>query len=192
MVAKLVRIKDHTARVARAAERASIRSLDKAGAYIRGIAIKSIKVSKKSAEPGKPPRSRKGRLKKAIIFAVDKERQNVIIGPSAHAIGGIGHTHEFGGVEPPKGTRLSRPPWRLEVGGHGPIRIGPKGAVVTTLLTADQVERARATVAMLPPAKQRLPQTKARHYPARRFMGPALDVSKARLPSFWANSVKGG
>lgn len=102
MVGARVKLKNQTAKVAAKARKAGIASLSQAGAYIRGIAKKSIKVSPKPSPPGKQPHSRKGRLKRAILFAVEKPRQSVVIGPTATEAGQIGRTHEQGGTEPPK------------------------------------------------------------------------------------------
>jgi len=170
----------------------SITSLGHAGAYIRGIAKKSIKVSPMPAPPGKPPRSRKGQLKRAILFAVEKVPGRVVIGPTATNVGRIGHTHEFGGTEPPKKRKARKPNWKLVVGGHGPVRKGSKGPEVGKLKTQAQVDRAKRIAQSLPPSLGGPVSKKARTYPPRPFMGPALEVSKARLPKFWANSVRGG
>jgi len=171
--------------------RASITNLGQAGAYIRGIAKKSIKVSPKPAPPGKPPHSRKGQLKRAILFAVEKVPGRVLIGPTATDVGRIGHTHEFGGTEPPKRRKVRKANWKLEVGGHGPVRKGAKGPVVGKLRTQAQADRAKRIAESLPPSQGGPVSKKVRKYPPRPFMGPALEVSKARLPKFWANSVRG-
>lgn len=170
----------------------SIATLGRAGAYIRGIAKKSIKISPQPAPPGKPPRSRKGQLKRAILFAVEKAPGRVVIGPTASDVGRIGRTHEFGGTEPPKKRKARKANWKLVVGGHGPIRKGAKGPEVAKLNTQAQVDRAKRIAESLPPSQGGPVSKKARKYPPRPFMGPALEVSKARLPKFWANSVRGG
>ena len=196
------KIKDETGQVLKKAKTAAITSLGQAGAYIRGIAKRSVKVSPKPAAPGSPPHSRQGKLKNAIAFAVEKDRQDVVVGPNASAVGQIGSTHEFGGVEPPKKPPVLRENnWVLRVGGHGPIRIEGDTVIVAKLTTPTQVELSKSLV----PAAVELSHfkyvdallafwvggaSKVRHYPARPLMGPALQVSKARLPQFWANTVK--
>jgi hypothetical protein len=61
-----------------------------------------------------------------------------------------------------------------------------------TLHSERQVARATEIAATIPPSKGGPPSQKRRVYPPRPFMGPALMRSKERLPSFWANSIKGG
>ena len=192
MISAKVTIKNNGRNVLRKAKAASIMSLGRAGAYIRGIAKKSIKISPLPAPAGKPPHSRKGQLKRAILFAVEKAPGRVVVGPTVTDVGGIGHTHEFGGTEPPKKRKARKTNWKLEVGGHGPVRKGAKGPEVAKLNTQAQVDRAKRIAESLPPSQGGPVSKKARKYPPRPFMGPALEVSKARLPKFWANSVRGG
>jgi hypothetical protein len=187
-----VRVRDESRRVVRAAKAGSIQSLGRAGAYIRGIARRSIKVSPNPAPAGHPPHTRKGRLKNAVFYSVEKGQERVVIGPTVSEMGRVGHTHEFGGTEPPKKRKGRKANWKLEVGGHGPIKIESGKPVVVPLKTEKQVAQAKEIVASLPPSLGGPPSTKSRRYPARPFMGPALEVSKARLSRIWANTVKGG
>ena len=192
MIKMKARIRNETGKVLKKAKAATIRNLGQAGAYIRGIAKRSIKVSPEPSEPGKPPHTRKGRLKRGILFAVEKARQSVVIGPAASEMGRIGHTHEFGGTEPPKVRKGRKANWKLEVGGHGPIRSEGTRPVVVKLTSEQQVARAQELAPLFPPSQGGPVSKKPRKYPPRPFMGPALEVSKARLPRLWANSVKGG
>jgi len=191
MVGVKVKTKIEGERVVVKTRKASISNLRQAGAYIRGIARKSIKISPKYSPPGKPPRSRKGRLKDAIIFAVEKEQQRVVVGPTATEVGQIGRTHEQGGTEPPKTKKARNPNWKLEVGGHGPVRNDTNGVGFAKLETEAQLERAKK-IAPTVQAKeaQAAVQAKSRKYPPRPFMGPAFNIAKERLPKLWAGSVK--
>lgn len=186
-----IKVKMSPERVVAKAQNASISNLRQAGAYIRGIARKSIKISTTKSPPGKPPRSRKGRLKDAIVFTVESERQSVVIGPTATEVGQIGRTHERGGTEPPKIKKTRKSNWKLEVGGHGPVRNDTTGLGFAKLKTEAQVERAKRIVPTVAAKEaQNTAQTKARKYPPRPFMGPAFDIAKERLPKLWAGSVK--
>jgi hypothetical protein len=199
-----VKIKDETRKARQKIIDGSVKSLGKAGAYIRGIAKKSIKTSQRISEPGRPPHTRQGRLKHSIYFAVEKQTPGVVIGPVASAVGKIAHTHEFGGTEPPKlPPALRENNWELRLGGHGPLRVVGDTVYVGRLNTPAQVEHAKKLApeaidasyvryldALM--AHWTTGRSKVRKYPARPFMGPALEVSKERLPKFWANSVKGG
>jgi hypothetical protein len=190
-----VRTKSNFQKVAKQARAASINNLGRAGAYIRGVAAKSIKVSPEYSKPGHQPHSRKGQLKKAIRFSVEKQKQGVVIGPDVSTVGKIGRTHEFGGTEPPKKRKKRKQGkgWKLEVGGRGPVRIQNGKAVVAKLESQRQVERAKEIVAKLPQsAGGAQGENKSRKYPARPFMGPALKIAQVRLPTLWANSIKGG
>jgi len=178
-------------KVVRATRKGSIKSLGKAGAYLRGIARRSIKVSAEPSAPGHQPHSRKGRLKDAILFGVEKARQGVVIGPTVTAVGKIGRTHEFGGTEPAKKRKARKTNWKFEVGGHGPISVDGGKPVVVRLKTARQVARAKEEAAKLPPAHRPAQSTKPRRYPRRPFMGPALQIGRPQISKMWANSVRG-
>ncbi|HEY1068408.1 MAG TPA: hypothetical protein VGE52_19955 [Pirellulales bacterium] len=97
MSGRTVRIKDDFKRVLAAARDGSFRSLGHAGAAIRLAARRSIKKSKSASPEGRPPHSRKGQLRGAIVYAVEAERQLVVIGPEAAQVGTSGRAHEFGG-----------------------------------------------------------------------------------------------
>ena len=82
----------------RKVKKGNIKSLGRAGATIRLIARRSIRRRKKASAPGKPPHTRgKALLKKAILFAVERQREKVIIGPDFRVVGPAGRAHEFGG-----------------------------------------------------------------------------------------------
>jgi len=68
-------------KVAKAMDAATKRALSEMGAFIRRTARTSIRKSKKTSLPGKPPRSHSGLLKKGIMFSYDAARKSVIIGP---------------------------------------------------------------------------------------------------------------
>lgn len=102
MITVKTRFIDETPRVKRAVADAVIRSWSGAGAYIRGIAQKSIKTSPWPASPGKPPHTRRGKLRRAIAFGVEKGKRGVVIGPVYSTIIDIGGVHEHSAVLPGK------------------------------------------------------------------------------------------
>ena len=114
----------------RKARRANIESLDHAGGAIRLTARRSIRKSPNPSAPGRPPHTRRGLLRKSILYAVDKARQMVVIGPAYGVVGRSATAHEFGG------------------------------------------------------------RYRRQHYQKRRFMGPALEKTRNRLPRYWAASIK--
>jgi len=83
--------------VATKAQQANFRNLGHAGAAIRLVARRSIRRRKAASLPGTPPSTRRGQLKRAIRFAVDKQRGVVLIGPDFDVVGTAGKAHEFGG-----------------------------------------------------------------------------------------------
>ena len=187
--------RDETPRLKAEVGKAVITSLSHAAGYIYKAARNSIKRRKSSSLPGEPPHTQTGVLKRGIAYDVDKGRQTAVIGPTQSAVGIIAHTHEFGGTEAPKrpGDRgAPKPRFRLVIGGFGPIKVIGKKLIVVSLRTDRRVARAEAIAATIPPSKGGPPSRKPRVYPARPFMGPALQRSLSRLPSFWANSIKGG
>ena len=191
------RVHDDSKKVVQRTKAATIKSLGRAAAYIRGIARRSISSRKaknpKPSLPGKPPKSPTGRLKNAIFFNVDNQAGSAVIGPTLSVVGRIGQTHEFGGTEPPKNRRGRRGRFDLRIGGYGPLRVARrKIAGVGRLATEAQVMRARDIAAALdlPPSVTGAPTDRQRVYPARPFMGPALTRSRERLPDFWKNIVR--
>jgi len=59
--------------------RARLQFLSKAGAFVRRSARSSIRQSKKTSEPGQPPKGKTKRLKESIFFGLEKN--SVVIGP---------------------------------------------------------------------------------------------------------------
>lgn len=63
------------------AEREELRALAKFGAYVRRRARSSIRKRQRVSDPGEPPSSHVGLLRKFIFFFVEKSDKNVVIGP---------------------------------------------------------------------------------------------------------------
>ena len=82
-------------------KRAEIKSLSHAAAAIRLQAVRSIRQSPRSrpAAPGSPPHTRKGLLRRSILYALIEENvaPAAIVGPSFDLAGLSGKAHEFGG-----------------------------------------------------------------------------------------------
>lgn len=116
--------------VQRRARDGSVKALGHAAALIRLTARHSIRRSESASTPGTPPHTRRGQLRNAVIYAVEREMERAVIGPTYERVGTSGSAHEFGGR------------YRKE------------------------------------------------NYPARPYMGPALEAVRPRLPSFWAGSVR--
>ena len=92
-----VKTRSDIPKVLRKARRANIENLGHAGATIRLTAKRSIRKSANPAQPGKPPKTRRGQLRSSIRFAVERNRQRVVIGPDHRFVGQSARAHEFGG-----------------------------------------------------------------------------------------------
>lgn len=96
--------------VARAAK-ASVDVLRRMGAYIRRVAQSKVRQSRNPSQPGEPPHTRRGALKRGILFGVDRRTGPVVVGPSIRFVGTSMQVHEFGG-----GYRKERYPKRPLMG----------------------------------------------------------------------------
>jgi hypothetical protein len=188
-------------RVIRRTRKGSSRSLSRAAGAIRLTARRSIRPrgkSGRSSAPGQPPRTYYGKLRKSILYHVNRRDQSAVIGPAFPIAGHIGHTHEFGGRE-----RRKKANWNLHVGGHGPIARqsartgGERDArgryqkrrsplVVVRLKSPSQVRRARTVAAEYDQTVRSKPLA---NYPKRPFMEPALTKNIHILPRHWRGSI---
>ena len=82
--------------VARAAK-ASVDVLRRMGAYIRRAAQSKVRQSRNPSQPGEPPHTHRGALKRGILFGVDRRTNSVVVGPSVRFVGTSMQAHEFGG-----------------------------------------------------------------------------------------------
>jgi len=204
----------NTQAVKRAAGRAEIKTHQQAGRLIYRIARNSIRRRKNPnahSAPGKPPYTHTGALKRSIRFAAtDKD---VIVGATHSEIGMVANLHEFGGHSKKKKRKTNyRNNWKLQIGGHGPIEIGPPRMVkrgnqtilsrvyFAKLTSANMVAKSKAIAnnaeQML--IAERLDDDEAvaatygdnPKYTPRPFMGPALIKAEPYLPPMWRNSIK--
>ena len=71
-----------TAKVKKAVSTGTRKVLSKFGAFVRTAARHSIRKRKAVSEPGQPPSSHVGLLRKLIYFGYDPSRKSVVIGPT--------------------------------------------------------------------------------------------------------------
>lgn len=74
--------------VEKATNRMERKSLSKIGAFVRRRARSSMKAAGKSgkvSQPGEPPRTRRGDLKKFLYFVYEPQTHSVVVGPAAFA-----------------------------------------------------------------------------------------------------------
>jgi phage gpG-like protein len=97
MISMRSRSEFYSQRVRDAARKGSFKSLNHAGAAIRLTARRSIKRGKRPSRVGQPPHTKKGQLKRSLRYAVEKQNERVLIGPTHTVVGRSGMAHEFGG-----------------------------------------------------------------------------------------------
>jgi hypothetical protein len=96
--------------VERAVKAGERRALSKFGAFVRRRARSSIRQRKKISEPGKPPSSHSGELRKLIFFAYDASTGSVVIGPlPLNRFTGVPRLLEEGGVVVDMRPKFYRP-----------------------------------------------------------------------------------
>ena len=93
-----IRIEFDEEKVLNAVKSGNAKALRRAGAYVRKSARNAVSRSAKSSSPGTPPHTRRGLLKRSILFGTEKQRQSVVIGPAKSLIGISLTAHEFGGM----------------------------------------------------------------------------------------------
>ena len=97
MIGMTVKTRSDVPKVLRAARRTNIESLGHAGAAIRLTARRSIRKREGPSAPGSPPHTHTGALRSAVLYAVEKARERVVIGPAFAGVGTSAMAHEFGG-----------------------------------------------------------------------------------------------
>jgi hypothetical protein len=95
--------------VTRRVDKAARKVLSKFGAFVRTGAKHSIRKRKAVSEPGSPPSSHVGLLRKLIYFGYDPGRRSVVIGPTPlHGAAEAPPLLEYGGKARRRG-RKDRP-----------------------------------------------------------------------------------
>jgi len=97
MIEAKVTTKNEFDKVKAKTQQGNFKSLGHAAASIRLVARRSIRRRKSAAMPGTPPNTRRGQLKRSIMYSLDKQRGVAIIGPDFDVVGAAGKAHEFGG-----------------------------------------------------------------------------------------------
>ena len=110
MTAKLTII-DESPRVIEAVRKETYRNLAHAAASIRKAAMALIRRAPRAAKPGKPPHTRKGLLRRAYRYSIERrgtEEEVAFVGPLHSVVGPAAVPHEFGGFY--KGARFPARP----------------------------------------------------------------------------------
>lgn len=196
--------------VKRAADKATLANLRKAGGLIMRIARNSMRyVTEPKAgskrvrpvsSPGEPPRAVRPHpwIRKNLFFGFNPGNQGVVVGPVGFPGGsGAPRILEFGGRAAirNKRRRIRR------IGSGGEVRIGGP-ASATTKPTVDQhgdtlqVTYATLTTGAMVDRANRLneqlygPAAKVVFIEPRPYMGPALAKAAPEIPKMWARSVR--
>jgi hypothetical protein len=114
---------DNTPAVKAASDRATITSLSKVGFEVRKEIVSSIERSGEPSEPNEPIHTRRGLARVAVRYAVDKQAQNVVIGPRFSVVGRSIEPHEHGG--PYKGAMYPKRPTAAPALERVAPRLGP-------------------------------------------------------------------
>lgn len=173
------------ARAVKAAARAAtIRTLPRAGSYIRGIARRSIRRRQKPSSPGSPPHTRTGNIKRAIRYDLGPARESVAIGPARENAGRIWQTLEYGGRVPYSPLSTAG----VAVGGYGTIRKG-RGKKRGRIRISTPAQAARALQLLAEENARRRAASLGRIAP-RPFMRPALVTAAPAMPQLWRNTIR--
>ena len=87
-------------------DKAARQVLSKFGAFVRTGAKHSIRTRKAASEPGSPPSSHAGLLRKLIYFGYDPSRRSVVIGPTPlHGTAEAPPLLEYGGKARRRGRK---------------------------------------------------------------------------------------
>lgn len=84
--------------IERAAKKGAIHGVTHGAGAVRKTAKELIRVTRKWSRPGEPVHSREGQAKKAIFYAIDKNKSEALIGFSQKRMGGVMEVHEKGGT----------------------------------------------------------------------------------------------
>jgi len=97
MAAMRCRSRFDAEKIKRKANQGTFKSLNHVAAAIRLTARRSIRRSPNKSLAGTPPHTRRGLLKLALLYKVEKTRLSAVIGPAYSIAGRSGRAHEFGG-----------------------------------------------------------------------------------------------
>jgi hypothetical protein len=89
--------------VVEAVNKATLKALSNAGAFIRTRARSSMRRRKGISSPGQPPSVHAGQLKDRLYFAYDPSARSVVVGPERYAKAEAPPLLEFGGTATRKG-----------------------------------------------------------------------------------------
>jgi hypothetical protein len=176
------------------------RNLSKFGDWVRKSARWSIRPRKAVSEPGQPPSSHTGLLRRNIFFAYEPKTQNVVIGPvPIHQLtfntslnvqaGIVPEILEYGGS-----AGVIESAFRDQAGGlhwqRRDLRRYGKVAVIAALranMGKGQYMKLADGNFVVPTGHNRFRTYRVK---ARPYMHPAFDKGREQIPALWADSIK--
>lgn len=203
-----------TRELKRAVKKTAGKILFESGSYLMKTARNSIRKQKnpgRHSQPGQPPFYHGATFaggvtfRRSIMFKVDKNEGNVVIGPIAGRLGAIGSLHEFGGRQTVE--YIDHPNWGriFKVGDLGPVSTkkltnyrGSGGykdpltgypVAFIEIRTRRMAEHATRLQRRLLLSDKRFHRRKTAVYPARPFMRPAYAASESYLLRMWRDAV---
>lgn len=109
MFEAIVKVVEQWKKVTEATRKTTVNALFKTSFAISKDAKASIENAPGASQPGTPPHSRRGLLRNAIRYDVDKQNLTAVIGPVASKVGQAGSAMEHGG--PYKGQEYPARPF---------------------------------------------------------------------------------
>lgn len=189
MIGAKVTYTSNTARIEKAVDKAAYRNIGRALGSISKDAKGSMIKAFGPSRPGTPPNVHRGRLQRAIRYAYDAKAQAGVVGPQyiANARGGkgygypplVGRIHEFGGMVGPQGDKRA-PEVKYKKDSLGRWQDKETGRFVSAKRVLAEQKKWKSGR-----------WKKARNFPARPFMRPALERAQARLADSWRSSITG-
>lgn len=189
-------------------------ALKRAGAYMRGVAVKSIRKtqSERPSKPGKPPRSRSSRhwMRKILFdtaYTLSNRDASLIVGPiGLGSANPVTELHELGGykrIEERTIMARSRKEALARLQGKRitkKTRSRPRGGSDRwKAMSKSQQQhiidwyaaRGKARKEAEDPVTEFKFPAKMVRYPERPYMSRALDIAWAKIPDMWKNSISG-
>lgn len=161
-----------TQAVLKAAERGKRKALGHFGGFVRKAAQYSIRRRKAISQPGQPPSSHTGVLKRFLFYAYDGRYDSVLIGPML--------TNQKFAQRGVSGLQRGTVPAALEYGGE--VGIWEEELTPGHWFRVDLRTRWRANG-----RRKRLRWAKIARRP---YMQPAFEAGKAKLPAVWADCIE--
>ncbi len=201
--------------ILRAIDKTTHRNLSRFGSYVRRTARQSIRkppfVARKkrgqarddfrlkSSQPGSPPFSATGILKRSIFYGYDRKVRSVVVGPVrlvGPTKGEAPSVLEDGGITTIRGKTYS--PREFLKHGYGPVVVGHANGRMTKTASGGAQRITRGRIRTMRQARRAaqihneviVGKKKRVRVKPRPFMRPAMAAEMKSLPAIWRNSLR--